>query len=136
MTEQPSQLEETSKTPRAADWACKPTSAFLAWWLPIALGISSNLLPSALKARGVPTLVWAIAFAWMGAACLLNARRCHRVHCYISGPILLVSALVLGLIGLGIVSVSQNGLNLVAWATFGLVVLSYIPELILGRYRH
>lgn len=120
---------------RALDWTCRPTSAFLGWGLPIALGLSSNGLPDSLKAGGIAVLVWAIAYAWMGTACLVNAGRCHRLHCYMSGPVLLLAALVTGLGGLGIVPLGPNGLNIVAGSALGLVLLSHIPELVFGRYK-
>lgn len=31
-------------------------------------------------------IVWPAALTFMGVACLLNARRCGRVHCYVTGP--------------------------------------------------
>jgi len=32
-------------------------------------------------------LLWIPAFLVMGVACLANAARCGRVHCYITGPL-------------------------------------------------
>jgi len=40
--------------------------------------------------------------------CLLNAKRCHRVHCYISGPVLLSGAVFAGLVASGAVKVDQH----------------------------
>jgi hypothetical protein len=36
-------------------------------------------------------LLWIPAFLVMGAACLANAARCGRVHCYITGPLSLLA---------------------------------------------
>ncbi|MGH8213595.1 MAG: hypothetical protein ACREPP_10255 [Rhodanobacteraceae bacterium] len=119
----------------AADWAGHPIGALVGWCLPIALVIIvDNLLPASLKAGGAPAFIWAAAFAWMGAACLLNARRCHRLHCYFSGPILLGAMLIAGLIGSEIVPFGRHGLDILTGVTFGLVLLSFVPELIFGRY--
>src|SRR6266852_7249120 len=35
---------------------------------------------------GWRTAVWTAALSIMGTACLANAVRCGRVHCYITGP--------------------------------------------------
>src|SRR5258708_2229969 len=71
------------------DWARQPLTIILWWGLPIAVGVSVSLLHPPFR---VAAGVCAVAFAWMATGCLLNARRCHRVHCYISGPVLLLFA--------------------------------------------
>lgn len=38
-------------------------------------------------------LLWAPALAIAGAACVANAARCRRLHCFITGPLFLVGAL-------------------------------------------
>lgn len=113
------------------DWAHRPLSALIWWGVPIAVGISAGFGFLSLREAA---LVWTAAFAWMGTGCLLNARRCHRRHCYIAGPVLLSGAIVAGLLGLGIVSFGPDGLNYIVWSTAALVVLSFVPELIWGRY--
>jgi hypothetical protein len=52
----------------------------------------------------------------MGAACIVNALRSGRVHCYITGPFFLVMALVTLFYGLGVVSLGRNGWNLIGLA--------------------
>lgn len=123
--------------PHAADWTRTPIGVIVGWVLPIVLGVSSNLLPASLNAEGAPAFVWAGALAWMGVSCLLNARRCGRLHCYLAAPILLTGALLSMLLGLGAISLGPHGVNNLISATFGLALLSYVPELFLGRYaRH
>ncbi|MGH9646291.1 MAG: hypothetical protein ACRD4E_05680 [Bryobacteraceae bacterium] len=135
LVDQQTLRDPVSSEQNPADWTRHPVSALVGWCLPIALGaISSNLLPASLKAGAAPAFIWAAAFAWMGAACLLNARRCHRLHCYFSGPILLGATLIAGLIGFGIVPFGRHGLDILTWITFGLVLLTFVPELIFGRY--
>ena len=34
-------------------------------------------------------VVWIAMLAWMGAACVTNARRCGRTHCRYTGPFFL-----------------------------------------------
>lgn len=115
----------------APDWIRNPISLAMWWVIPIVAGNLADHLP---LSRPVTALVWTAALAWMGLGCVLNARRCHRRHCYFSGPILLVGAVAVALVGWGAVSLGPNGLNLTLWTTTGLVLLSFLPELIWGRY--
>ncbi len=83
----------------------------------------------------VVTIVWTLAFAVMGIACVGNAVRCGRVHCYFTGPFLLLIALAALLHGLRIVPLGAKGwqwLSLVAIA--GTMILLTVPERIWGRY--
>ena len=62
------------------DWARRPLSICLWLGLPVAIetGIGLLHLPFRFGAATCSAL-----FLWMAAACVLNARRCHRLHCYI-----------------------------------------------------
>lgn len=81
------------------------------------------------------TLVWIAALSWMGGACLLNARRCGRRHCYFTGPFFLVMAIAAGLHGFGILPLGLNGWNWLGNTLgIGAVVLWCGPELIWGKY--
>ena len=82
----------------------------------------------ALPVRGAVTL-WAILFVWMGTGCILNARRCHRLHCYISGPAFLLGAAVLGLLAVGLVVLEAHALNNIVGITLLAALLSFIPEI-------
>ena len=53
--------------------------------------------------EAVRTLVWTLAFAVMGIACVVNAVRCGRVHCHFTGPFLLLLAAASLLHGLRVV---------------------------------
>ncbi len=86
--------------------------------------------------EAVRTLVWTLGFTVMGLACVVNAVRCGRVHCYFTGPFLLLLAAASLLHGLRVVSLGPNGwgwLGLVAIA--GTVVFMTVPERLWGRYR-
>lgn len=125
-------MKNTSGTPATSkDLASRPLSALIWWGVPTVVGISAGFGFLSLRAAA---LVWMVAFAWMGTGCLLNARRCHRRHCYIAGPILLAGAIVAGLRGFGIVSFGPGGFNYLIWSTAALVLLSFVPELIGSRY--
>jgi hypothetical protein len=117
------------------DWSRQPASV-LAWWgIPIALGASADFLTSSAR---VVALLWAAVFVWMGIGCLLNARRCHRLHCYFSGPVLLLGAVVVGLLGFGAVTLGPHGLSNAINGTVVLALLSFVPEWVWGKYasRH
>ncbi len=88
-------------------------------------------------AEGARMIVWTLAFAVMGIACVVNAVRCGRVHCYFTGPFLLLLAAASLLHGLRVVSLGRNGwgwLGLVAIA--GSVVFLTVPERLWGRYAN
>lgn len=80
----------------APDWIRNPISLAIWWVVPIVAGNLADHLP---LARPVTALVWAAALAWMGLGCILNARRCHRRHCYLSGPILLAGVVFVAFLG-------------------------------------
>jgi len=82
-------------------------------------------------------LVWASAFGVMGGKCLANAMNCSRVHCYFTGPWLLLAAVASLLHGFGL---SPSG-----WLTWGRIgnvgfigalLLWFGSEAIFGRYWH
>lgn len=55
------------------------------------------------QARAV---IWTAMLVWMGGACLANARRCGRTHCWLTGPFFIlmaagVAAYAGGLVDLG-----------------------------------
>ena len=114
------------------DWASRPLGILFWWGLPIAIGMSAD--PLHLSLHGAAAL-WAVAFAWMAVGCLLNAWRCHRVHCYISGPALLLGAVAAGLIASGALTLEPHALNVIIWSTFGLTLLSFLPEIVWRKYR-
>lgn len=106
--------------------------SFLAvWGGPVLAGlIASFAAPSIAWAAGA----WALALAWMGAACLVNARRCGRLHCFFSGPILLVGALLAALVALGLLDANAIGLGAIVTGALVLFGLTYALELAWGRY--
>jgi len=55
----------------------------LLWIAPWALIIISAIQINNYGGNLVHTLGWTVSFAVMGVACLVNARRCGRLHCSI-----------------------------------------------------
>jgi hypothetical protein len=86
--------------------------------------------------NGSRTVVWTVALGIMGAACMVNALRCGRVHCYVTGPFFLLMALLALAYGLGILHLGRNGWNLLGLTTLiGAIALWCLPEIFLGKYR-
>jgi hypothetical protein len=74
--------------------------ALLIWCLPAALVLLGVFWSDARAALWIPSLLV------MGTACLLNARRCGRLHCHITGPLFLIAALVTLLDALAVVNIA------------------------------
>ena len=114
------------------DLAERPLPFWLLWGAPIAVMLSLNFIR--LPAEWAIGIL-SVGFALMGIGCAINARRCHRRHCYYSSPILLAAAFMTLLVGFGFVDLGTYGLMYVTWGAFALVVLTFLPEKLLGKYR-
>jgi hypothetical protein len=113
------------------DWVTGPRSYSIAWGIPTLALVIGIALPSPARA-----VVWSTALVWMGVACILNALRCGRIHCYLTGPFFLLMAIVVPAHGFGILWLGPNG-----WWWLGLMLivvggglLWYLPERVWGRY--
>ena len=85
----------------------------LAWWIP-KVAIVAGLLASV----PVRTMAWTVALAWMGAACILNAKRCGRTHCRYTGPYYLAMIVPVVVLGTSLVSAGPY-----AWLALACVIL-------------
>jgi hypothetical protein len=81
------------------------------------------------------TLVWAGALAWMDAGCALNAARCHRLHCYLSAPVLFLGALGTTAAAFGFEPFGAPTSSYVINTSLALALLSFLVEPIWGKYR-
>jgi hypothetical protein len=117
---------------RAKDFLARPLSALFWWCVPLLAGVSTNVLSISPTAT---TFVWAAAFAWMGVGCTLNARRCHRLHCYISAPVLFLGAAASTAAGLGLTPLGPNAAGYIINTTLGLALLTFLVEPVWGKYR-
>jgi hypothetical protein len=79
--------------------------------------------------------IWTASLSVLGLACLLNARRCGRLHCWLAGPFYLLAAVVTLAYGLELLPLGERG-----WLWLGLAVvvagnlLTYLPEQMWGKY--
>lgn len=118
---------------RTNDHASRPLPFFASWGLPILILIGSNFLVDMVPLVAIVAILSAALF-WMGAACVLNARRCRRRHCFYSGPIFMLGALAVLLVGLEIISLGEDGLVIVIGVTLSLALSTYLTEPVFGRY--
>lgn len=126
-------LESNATTCESRDILSGRLRVFLLYWLPAI----------AIVVAGVPvissswrTVVWTVALSTMGVACIVNALRCGRVHCYLTGPFFLLMALIALSYGLGMLHLGGKGWNLLGLMTLiGAIVLWCLPEMLLGKYR-
>jgi hypothetical protein len=96
------------------DWAGDIRRYGLAWGLPIGVMVGGLLID--VPAR---MILWILALVWMGAACVLNARRCGRTHCRFTGPYYLVMIIPVLALGSGIASFGKYG-----WLTLGVLIIA------------
>ncbi len=81
------------------------------------------------------TTLWTTALAVAGTACIINAARCGRLHCYFTGPFFLLGAVVTLTYGLGVLPLGPS-----RWGAIGLVVavgscfFFFVPEWRWGKY--
>jgi MFS family permease len=125
--------EDRKGITRRRDLSCGATG-LLIWLLPIAiLAVTAGLGGGAFRA-----VTWPVLLTLMGAACLLNARRCGRLHCFITGPFFLLLAALSLLYGLGIAPLGPHGWQwLLNILLIGGCFLTWVPEWLFGKYvRH
>jgi hypothetical protein len=122
-------MTEDHSQNKPSDWAGNAHSFGRVWGIPI---IALVWVPHPAK-----TLLWTAALGWMGVACLMNARRCGRTHCFYTGPFFLIMAFVGLLHGFQIVPLGAGGWTWIGIATgIGTGGLWCLTEKILGKYRH
>jgi hypothetical protein len=108
-------------------------SFFISWILPLIV-LTGSFFVQAIIVR---TWIWVIMLSWMGAACLLNAKKCSRTHCYYTGPFYIALAIVSFLYGYQIILLGNNGWYwLGAVLVIGTVIIWVSSETLLGKYKH
>jgi hypothetical protein len=95
------------------DWVGRVRSRVLAWRIPKIAIIGGLLAPVTVR-----TGIWMVALAFMGSACILNARRCGRTHCRYTGPYYLAMIVPVAWLGFGAVAA-----DIYAWLLLACVIL-------------
>jgi len=114
------------------DWLNHQLVSVLLWKLPAAIMVVTAFLDIGSMFRAI---FWAGSLFVMSGGCFMNAARCGRLHCYLTGPFFLVMALVSLLHGFDMIPLRES-----AWLLIGVVTvvggigLTYIPEWAWGRY--
>lgn len=121
---------ESNLLDASKDWVRRPAGIIFWWVLPLGLGVASEVLHLPLAHSA---LLWAVALAWMGTGCAVNALRCRRRHCFISGPVLWLGAIVAGLVALGLIR-EQRSLAETVNATLVITGLSFLADCLWGPY--
>lgn len=103
---------DTDATTR--DWVRNPRTSLVGWWLPHAAIVAGLFAPVPVRAT-----IWTIALVWMGAACILNARRCGRTHCRYTGPYYL--AMIVPVL---LFAVDIDSAGFFAWLILGVVIFA------------
>jgi len=121
--------EVTASDRRRRDWDARYASWMIGWGLP-AIALAGAAFSD------IEKLVWAPMLTWMGVACMVNARRCSRMHCHFTGPFFLVMAFLSLLYSLDALPLGAHGW---AWLGGAIVVgwlgLRTAPERLWGPYR-
>lgn len=118
------------RTTQKSDLVGSTNTFVLHWGLPVAAMIAA--LFAALPAT---TLIWTGSLAWMGMACLINARGCGRTHCYFTGPFFLFMIIPVLLHGFAIVRLGPHGWVWLALAIgTGTGALWIVTEEAWGKY--
>ena len=124
-------MSEQPITETANDWVRRPGMGFVWCCLPLGVGIAADYFVSSARAIA---LVWVVSFVWMGTGCIFNARRCRRLHCYISGPAFVLCAAALALFSAGVALLGPHSLNNIVDITLTVALLSFVAEMIWRKY--
>lgn len=117
---------------RGNDLSTTWTGFLLLWGAPISIGVvASATVETGRIPIGLAYGLWILAALWFGFACLLNARRCGRVHCWVDGIGMPVLA--------GVGAIALTGLFPLSLATFGsafwaILLASFAIEVLWKRY--
>ena len=80
-------------------------------------------------------IVWTAMLLWMGGACVVNAHRCNRTHCFLTGPFFILMAAGVVAYASGNRSRGEDG-----WIILGGIILAgaiglwWASERVWGRF--
>ncbi len=102
----------TSSAADAKDWAGDWRTLAGLWGVPAAAMLIATFLEPVLRAA-----IWSAMLAWMGIACIQNARRCSRTHCRFTGPFFLLMAALVIAYATGVLPLGAGGWTLLGGTT-------------------
>src|SRR2546426_7950941 len=105
-------MADCCATPDQRDLTGRTVGRFVLWGLPLVAFVAGFVVGPTLR-----TVLWTAALTVAGTACVANAARCGRLHCYFTGPFLLLGAVVTLTYGLGVLPLGPG-----RWGSIGLVV--------------
>ena len=123
-------MADCCSTADQRDLTGRKVARFVLWQLPVIVFVAGYAVAPIWR-----TILWTAALTVAGTACIANAARCGRVHCYFTGPFLLLGAVVTLTYGLGVLP-----LGLDRWGSIGLAVavgscfFGCVPEWIGRKY--
>lgn len=95
--------------------------SWLLWRVPmLAFVVGAFLTPTA------RTVIWVPAFLVAGVSCVVNASRCGRFHCFMTGPLYLLAAAA---------TVATAPSGWIAFSVVGGTIAAYALEFGRGKYR-
>jgi hypothetical protein len=105
----------------------------LYYGVPILAMVAAGPLGFSRLAMGI---TWAVSLGVMGGACLWNAWRCGRVHCYVTGPFFFLVGIMALFHGLQWLDLGTDGWSWLGGVLLlGAIGLTVVPEKLWGRYR-
>jgi hypothetical protein len=116
---------------QACGRVCKATDLVgsrLGW---IVWGIPSVLFVVGIASDAARAWLWVPSFVVAGAACLANASRCGRLHCFVTGPLFLLGAIATLLDAAGIVAIDWRWILV---TMIGGTAVGYGMEWLRGKY--
>ena len=104
----------SSECGESKDWVSDSSTFAVVWGLPGVILIVGYFFDPFTR-----TIMWMGALLWKGVACVANAARCGRTHCYFTGPYFFLLAIGTVLHGFRIVDLGANG-----WVWLGLAIFA------------
>ena len=116
--------------PSKKDWAGNFRIFSRAWGLPLLVMVAGAFVEEPIRAA-----IWSAALIWMGAACLINFRRCGRTHCRFTGPFYLILVIPVLLLGFDLMSFAPYAWWILgATILFGSKIIWWATEAVWGKY--
>jgi len=95
--------------------------SWVLWRMPLLAFVIGAFLAPPMR-----SVLWVPAFVIAGISCVVNARRCGRFHCFLTGPLYLLAA---------IATVAGAPASWIALSVVGGTIAAYAVEHGRGKYR-